>query len=73
MDSGAYRHKKQWGAKPVPLYQQYYLHTAKEAPSSGTNRNEEAMYQTFVKSWQKIPLWMTEIFGPILRKQVPFG
>lgn len=73
MDSGAYVHKKQWGAKPVQLYQQYYLNTANEAPSSGNNRNEERMYQTFVKGWQRVPLWMTELVGPMLRKQVPFG
>lgn len=73
IDSGTYKHKKQWGAKPVKLYQQYYLHKAKQAPSSGNNRNEELMYQTFVKTWRKMPTWMTEIFGPVLRKQVPFG
>jgi FemAB-related protein (PEP-CTERM system-associated) len=73
VDSGTFKHKKQWGAAPVQLYQQYYLNKGEDLPSAGNSRNEQVFYRSFVNVWQRLPLPVTDFLGPILRTQVPFG
>ncbi len=72
-NSGAFEYKKQWGGKPVPLYQQYYLNKVDKPPSVGYSRENSFLYKFFTYAWQYIPLPITEFIGPKLRKQVPFG
>jgi serine/alanine adding enzyme len=72
-DSGAYKFKKQWRAEPQPLYHQVFLNGAPEPPAVGDQREDTRLYRLFGKVWARLPLPVTEILGPWLRKQVPFG
>jgi FemAB-related protein (PEP-CTERM system-associated) len=73
IDSGTYQYKKYWGAKPRQLYQQFYLNKARTPPSVGGNRAGNIFYEVFVKMWGFVPIPITELVGPFLRRQVPFG
>jgi len=72
-DSGGFTFKKSWGGEPRPLYQQYYLNDIDEPPAIGQEMAEDAKYRAFVAIWQKLPLPVTEVMGPWLRKRMPFG
>ncbi len=72
-DSGAFQFKKQWCAEAQPLYQQAFLNGAAELPVVGDEREGDRSYRWFVKVWERLPLPVTEVAGPWLRKQVPFG
>lgn len=71
--SGTFTFKKNWGAEPRPLYQQYYLNGIAEPPAVGSSRESDAKYRLFVKVWNRAPLSITEIVGPRLRRWMPFG
>ncbi len=64
-ESGAYKYKKHWGMEPQPLHYQYYLVKAKELPNLSPNNPK---YKMFIKMWQKLPLWASQILGPLLSK-----
>lgn len=72
-DSGSFRFKSHWGAEVQPLYQHYYLNTISEAPEVGAARQKNATARLLTKSWQHMPLWLTQRVGAQLRKRVPFG
>lgn len=72
-DSGGYTFKKNWGGEPQDLYQQYYLNGISEPPAVGASMEENARYRLFVKVWSKLPLAVTEVVGPQLRRRMPFG
>ncbi|HTY90744.1 MAG TPA: FemAB family XrtA/PEP-CTERM system-associated protein [Methanocella sp.] len=63
-DSGNFRFKRAWGAAEVPLY--YYHHPPKKAP-----RAIQDEYGSFSKIWGHLPLGLTRIVGPGLRKYIP--
>ena len=73
LNSGAYNFKRLWLAEPQPLYQQCYLNGIDHAPAVGSSMEEDPKYNTFVRIWQKMPLSVTEVLGPQLRKRMPFG
>jgi serine/alanine adding enzyme len=66
-EEGTYRFKEQWGAVSEPLT--WYYHYARKTPlvqsSNGKNKKR------FIAVWQKLPLGVTRVLGPIIRKQIP--
>lgn len=62
-----YRFKEQWGAVPAPLYWYYLSLDGKsvEPESSGTERFRKASHY-----WKKLPLAVTRIVGPSIRKHI---
>ncbi|MDD5675800.1 MAG: FemAB family PEP-CTERM system-associated protein [Chitinivibrionales bacterium] len=65
-DEGTYRFKEQWGAKPEQLTWFYYFRK-KGGPlknNGGKNRDR------FIKLWRILPLRVTQIAGPIIRKRI---
>ena len=68
MDSGTYRFKKQWGAKPVQLYWHYALGAGQEMPSLSPSSGK---YDLAIKVWQHLPLWLTKIVGPQIVRNLP--
>jgi serine/alanine adding enzyme len=64
---GTYKFKEQWGAVPAPLH--WYLISldgkAPEPEKSGAEMFETAMY-----CWKKLPLAVTKIVGPRVRKHI---
>jgi hypothetical protein len=72
-DSGGYTFKKVFGGKPLPLYQQVYMNGAGNLPKVGNSMKEDQKYHYFVNIWRRLPTTITEVLGPMLRKQIPFG
>jgi FemAB-related protein (PEP-CTERM system-associated) len=65
--SGTYHFKKQWGAVERPLCWEYWAKTQHAQPIIQT---EDARYNMVVRLWQKIPVPLTKLLGPFIRKQL---
>lgn len=72
-DSGSFAFKNEWGGEPRTLYQHYYLNGARRPPPVGNDMDDEPRYRLFAALWQRLPLSATQVLGPWLRKQMPFG
>ena len=68
VDSGTFRFKKQWGAKPKQLYWYYWMRDGGELPQLNPNNPK---YQLVIKLWQKLPLALTKLLGPMIVKNLP--
>lgn len=66
-DSGTYRFKKQWGAKPVGTVWQYHLRRGQ----IGAMRPDNPKYQRRIAAWQKLPVWVTRLAGPAIVRGIP--
>ncbi len=67
VDSGTYRFKKQWGAKPYPTVWQYHIREGdinSMRPDNPKNRRR-------VEMWQKLPVWLTRLAGPLIVRGIP--
>jgi serine/alanine adding enzyme len=66
-DEGTYKFKEQWGAKPTPLHWHYLS-------LNGTTINEEtsekSKFDKAIQYWQKLPVPVTKILGPMIRKHI---
>ena len=67
-DSGTYKFKKQWGAKPYQNYWNYWLSEGKELPQINPNNTK---YKLLISSWKKLPLFISNILGPTIVKNIP--
>jgi len=65
---GTYRFKKQWGAKPLQLYWHYWLKDGGTMPELNPNNPK---YKMAIKIWQRLPLPVTRLIGPIIVKNLP--
>lgn len=66
-DSGTFKFKKQWGAKPHPAVWQYFVRKGDPAdmrPDSGGK-------QRLVRIWQRLPVWITKLAGPSIVRGIP--
>ena len=64
-DSGPFKYKKNWGMIPEPLHYYYHLVKAKELPNLSPNNPK---YKMFISLWQKLPLKISQLLGPVLSK-----
>lgn len=67
-ESGAYKFKEQWGAKPVQLYWQYWMREGVLPPELSPRNPKYAMA---IKLWRMLPVWFTRIVGPGIVKYIP--
>lgn len=67
-DSGTYRFKAQWGAKPVQLYWYYWLRDGGPLPEINP---QNPKYQLAIKVWQRLPVLVTTMVGPYISKYLP--
>ncbi|OHB59881.1 MAG: hypothetical protein A2173_12025 [Planctomycetes bacterium RBG_13_44_8b] len=63
-----YQFKKQWGAEPIELHYQYWVHPSHELSIASQNSPK---YQKKVQIWKKLPLWVTRLIGPYISRQLP--
>jgi FemAB-related protein (PEP-CTERM system-associated) len=69
--SGTYNFKMSWRGIPVPIYQQFWLNRTRSMPyvaddaKSGNGR-------LFTRVWRRIPVPITRVVGPIIRRELPF-
>lgn len=66
LDSGTYAFKKQWGAQPVQVYWQL-LSRAPERKSVAFSAHE-AKYKIVIEAWKRLPVPVTTILGPAIRR-----
>ncbi len=67
-DSGTYRFKKQWGAKPLDLYWHYWMRDGGDLP--GLNPNNPK-YARAISIWQRLPLSVANVVGPRIVRHLP--
>lgn len=66
-DSGTWNFKKQWGAEEYPAVWQYHVRKGNATdmrPGSGK-------YDRVIKTWQKLPVWVTRLIGPTIVRGIP--
>jgi hypothetical protein len=66
-DSGTYRFKKQWGARPSQAEWQYYLRAGKVTDM----RTDNPRYQRLIRIWQRLPVRLTRLLGPAIVRGIP--
>lgn len=62
---GTHRFKRQWGGDDETLH---WLQWPEEAPSEDP---EAGVFQTAVRVWQKLPLPVANVLGPVLARRIP--
>lgn len=67
VDSNTYKFKKQWGAESVPHYW-YYILTSDTLPETNPDNPK---YKLFIALWKKLPVWMANIIGPHIVRNIP--
>jgi hypothetical protein len=66
-DSGSFRFKNQWGAKPEPATWQYYQREGR----SSDMRPDNPRYQRLIRIWQRLPVQVTRFIGPAIVRGIP--
>lgn len=66
--SGTHKFKKQWGAQAQQLYWHYWLPEHAELPQLTPNNPK---YKAAIAVWQRLPVWLTNILGPHIVKNLP--
>ena len=67
-DSGTYRFKEQWGAKPVQLHWYYWLRDGGPLPELNP---QNPKYALAIRVWQQLPVPVTTTIGPWIAKYLP--
>jgi serine/alanine adding enzyme len=67
-DSGPYKFKLQWGARPAPLNWHYYVRDDGALPELSP---QNPRYRMAVRMWQRMPLALTRLIGPPIVKNIP--
>jgi hypothetical protein len=69
--SGQYDFKMSWGGFPIPIYQQYWLNRTRSMPYVAHDA-ESGNGRLFTRAWQRVPLRVTQMVGPLIRREMPF-
>jgi serine/alanine adding enzyme len=67
-NSGTFKFKTQWGAKPKQLYWYYYLDRTQQIPQTLA---QSATLQMMSQIWKRMPVRLTQKLGPFIRKNLP--
>ncbi|NWF73548.1 MAG: FemAB family PEP-CTERM system-associated protein [Nitrospirae bacterium] len=67
-DSGTYRFKQQWGARPVQLEWNYWLRDGQPLPELNP---QNPKYSFAIETWKRLPLPLTTLIGPRISKYLP--
>lgn len=67
LDSNTFKFKKQWGAEPQPSVWQYYVRRG----SIGQLRPDNAKFSLAIRTWQRLPVWLTRLIGPSIVRGIP--
>ena len=66
-NSSTMRFKKQWGASPSPSGWQFYVRQG----NLGSMQKENPRYQKFIQIWQRLPVTVTQMMGPMIVRGIP--
>jgi serine/alanine adding enzyme len=67
-DAATYRFKKQWGARPVESYWNYWLPNGVSLPKISPDNPK---YRAAIAVWKVLPLFLTQQIGPLVAKHIP--
>jgi serine/alanine adding enzyme len=67
-DSGTYKFKAQWGAKPVQLRWHYWLPAGAPIPKLNQSNPKFARAAAL---WRRMPLWCANFLGPHIARSLP--
>ena len=67
-DEGTYKFKEQWGAKPTTLHWHYISLGGGKVNDNKTTAKSK--YGNAIRYWQKLPVPVTKIIGPRIRKYI---
>jgi serine/alanine adding enzyme len=68
VDSGTYRFKAQWGAKPKQLHWHYWLPGGAPLPKLNPSNPK---YARAAALWRRMPLWCANLLGPHIVRNLP--
>ena len=66
-NEGTYHFKEQWGATPQPLSWQYIALNGKLKVGG---QSEKSKFDRAIKGWKKLPIPVTRVLGPMIRKHI---
>jgi len=66
-DEGTYKFKEQWGAKSTPLHWHYISF---EGEQIDPENSEKSKFEEAIKYWKKLPVPVTKIIGPMIRRHI---
>lgn len=67
-DSGTYRFKAQWGARPVPFHWHYWLREGTGLPGLSPANPK---YRLAIRMWRRLPVAVAEWIGPHIVRSLP--
>jgi FemAB-related protein (PEP-CTERM system-associated) len=67
---GTYRFKEQWGARPAACPWEIIALDGR-AVGKGESLADAPLFRLAGKSWQRLPVWLTRLIGPPIRKFIP--
>ena len=65
--TGSYSFKKNWGFEPEPLHYEFHLVNAEKMPDVSPMNPK---YRIFINLWQRMPLPLTKILGPVISRNL---
>jgi len=71
--SNASQYKSQWATRSRPVYQQTWSLNERPVASVAKQAQSDERFQNFRRIWPKLPLPLTQLMGPLIRPQIPFG
>jgi len=66
-DEGTYKFKQKWGAEPIPLH---WYNISMNDQVADTASSKKSKFDKAIKFWQKMPVGVTKILGPFVRKYI---
>jgi serine/alanine adding enzyme len=72
IDSGTYRFKQQWGARPVQLYWHRWEPSAAAHPAAAQAPAESRAMRYATAVWKRLPLGVANTVGPLVSPSLPW-
>ena len=73
VDSGPYRFKKQWGARPIPLHwTQWTPQVGKTRPETTKPPESGGFMSRATIAWSRLPLGVANRLGPLISPKLPW-
>ncbi len=66
-DEGTFKFKEQWGAEPDPLHWHSFFVNGRPTEQDAS---EKSKFAKAILCWQKLPVTVTKIIGPAVRKHI---
>lgn len=60
--------KRQWGARPAPLFYEYHLARGKRMPDIDPNNPK---FRVPIAIWQRLPMFIANTVGPLIIRNIP--